>query len=117
MFETDNRVIQMTKTDPKDYPFNLDFNSGNGLGFGGFPSISRSPIDKTQHFFEGWLHTSVGHGARSTSSSAFLHPALNTRNNLDLLLHTQVTRLVSTDGKVTFKGVQVAQSATGMLVF
>ncbi|KAJ6554875.1 alcohol oxidase [Mycena capillaripes] len=93
VFETDNRVIKMTKTNGDEYPFNLDFNSGNGLGFG-------------------WLHTSVGHGARSTSSSAYLHPALDTRKNLDLLLHTQVTRLVSTEGKLTFQGVQVAQSAT-----
>ncbi|KAJ6540440.1 alcohol oxidase [Mycena capillaripes] len=93
VFETDNRVIQTTKDHGDQYPFNLDLNSGNGLGFG-------------------WLHTSVGYGARSSSSSAYLHPALNTRQNLDLLLHTQVTKLVSTSGKLTFKGVQVAQSAT-----
>ncbi|KAJ6550159.1 alcohol oxidase [Mycena capillaripes] len=93
VFETDNRVIQTTNDHGDLYPFNLDLNGGNGLGFG-------------------WLHTSVGNGARSSSSSAYLHPALNTRGNLDLLLHTQVTKLVSTSGKLTFKGVQVAQSAT-----
>ncbi|KAJ6540713.1 aryl-alcohol oxidase-like protein [Mycena capillaripes] len=93
VFETDNRVIQTTKDHSDLYPFNLDLNSGNGLGFG-------------------WLHTSVGYGARSSSSSAYLHPALNTRQNLDLLLHTQVIKLVSTLANLTFKGVQVAQSAT-----
>ncbi|KAJ7819584.1 aryl-alcohol oxidase-like protein [Mycena olivaceomarginata] len=93
VFEADKRVIQMTEDLPNQYPFNLDLNSGNGLGFG-------------------WLHTTVGDSARSTSASAYLHPALNSRSNLDLLLHTQVTRLVSTSGNHTFKGVQVAQSAT-----
>ncbi|KAJ7347318.1 aryl-alcohol oxidase-like protein [Mycena albidolilacea] len=93
VFEADKRVIRMTEDLPNQYPFNLDLNSGNGLGFG-------------------WLHTTVGDSARSTSASAYLHPALNSRSNLDLLLHTQVTRLVSTLGNHTFKGVQVAQSAT-----
>ncbi|KAJ7795850.1 aryl-alcohol oxidase-like protein [Mycena olivaceomarginata] len=93
VFEADKRVFQMTEDLPNQYPFNLDLNSGNGLGFG-------------------WLHTTVGDSARSTSASAYLHPALNSRSNLDLLLHTQVTRLVSTSGNHTFKGVQVAQSAT-----
>ncbi|KAJ7443585.1 aryl-alcohol oxidase-like protein [Mycena galericulata] len=86
VFEADKRVIQTTVDNGAEYPFNLDFNSGNGLGFG-------------------WLQTTVGHSARSTSSSA----------NLDLLLHTQVTRLVSTSGKLTFRGVQVAQMATVIL--
>ncbi|KAJ7666401.1 aryl-alcohol oxidase-like protein [Mycena rosella] len=93
VFETDRRVIQTTSDHGDKYPFNLDLNSGNGLGFG-------------------WLHTTVGNGARSTSSSAYLHPALNSRTNLDLLLNTQVTRLVSTSRSRTFKGVTAAQSAT-----
>ncbi|KAJ7677556.1 aryl-alcohol oxidase-like protein [Mycena rosella] len=93
VFGTDRRVIQTTSDHGHKYPFNLDLNSGNGLGFG-------------------WLHTTVGNGARSTSSSAYLHPALNSRSNLDLLLNTQVTRLVSTSCSRTFKGVKAAQSAT-----
>ncbi|KAJ7673749.1 aryl-alcohol oxidase-like protein [Mycena polygramma] len=92
VFETDNRVIQTTQDHGEEYPFNLDLSSGDGLGFG-------------------WLRTTVGHGARSTSASAYLHPALNTRSNLDLLLHSQVTQVVSTSGDLSFRGVQVAQSA------
>ncbi|KAJ7743047.1 aryl-alcohol-oxidase from pleurotus Eryingii [Mycena maculata] len=93
VFETDKRVIANTAAYPEQYPFTLDLNSGNGLGFG-------------------WLETSVGNGSRSTSASTYLHPALNSRSNLDILLHTQATRLVSTSGKATFRKVQVAQSAT-----
>ncbi|KAJ7143312.1 aryl-alcohol oxidase-like protein [Mycena crocata] len=92
VFETDRRVIQTTKDLPNKFPFNLDLNSGNGLGFG-------------------WLHTSVGKGDRTTSASAYLHPALNSRSNLDLLIDTQVTKLVSTSGARKFKGVRVSQKA------
>ncbi|KAF7363021.1 Aryl-alcohol oxidase-like protein [Mycena venus] len=92
VFEHDLRVIQTTSEHPDMYPFNLDVNSGDGLGFG-------------------WLHATVGHGARSTSSSAYLHPALNSRSNIDLLLHSQVTKLVETTPK-TFNSVQVAQALT-----
>jgi hypothetical protein len=34
VFEADKRVFQMTEDLPNQYPFNLDLNSGNGLGFG-----------------------------------------------------------------------------------
>ncbi|KAJ7808645.1 alcohol oxidase [Mycena olivaceomarginata] len=94
VFEADKRVFQMTEDLPNQYPFNLDLNSGNGLGFGAL----MAPHDCRD--------------SARTSASAYLHPALNSRSNLDLLLHTQVTRLVSTSGNHTFKGVQVAQSAT-----
>ncbi|KAJ7173915.1 aryl-alcohol oxidase-like protein [Mycena crocata] len=93
VFETDRRVIQTANENPTKFPFNLDLNSGDGLGFG-------------------WLHTSVGNGARSSSASAYLTPALNTRANLDLLVNTQVTRLISTSGKTTFRGVLMSQSAS-----
>lgn len=34
VFETDTRVIQTTTNLPNEYPFTLDLNSGDGLGFG-----------------------------------------------------------------------------------
>ncbi|KAF7373991.1 GMC oxidoreductase [Mycena sanguinolenta] len=92
VFETEQRVFQMTDDQPELYPFNLDPNSANGLGFS-------------------WLHTTVGTNARSTSASAYLHPALNSRSNLDVLIHTQVTKLIETETNM-YTGVQVAQSAT-----
>ncbi|KAF8140823.1 aryl-alcohol oxidase-like protein [Mycena galopus ATCC 62051] len=92
VFETERRLFQMTDDQPELYPFNLDPNSANGLGFS-------------------WLHTTVGTNARSTSASAYLHPALNSRSNLDVLIHTQVIKLIETETN-TYTGVQVAQSAT-----
>ncbi|KAF7296877.1 Aryl-alcohol oxidase-like protein [Mycena indigotica] len=91
VFELDNRVMANTRTVPNAFPFNLDPNSGvlNGVS---------------------WLETTVGNGMRSTSASKYLHPAVNTRSNLDVLINTQVTKLVQTASK-TFRGVQVAQGA------
>ncbi|KAF7300670.1 Aryl-alcohol oxidase-like protein [Mycena chlorophos] len=89
VFDLDNRVISNTKTFPSTYPFNLDPNSGNMVGIS-------------------WLETTVGNGMRSNSASAYVHPALNTRSNLDILVGTQATKLVQTAPK-TFRGVQVAQ--------
>ncbi|KAF7335920.1 Aryl-alcohol oxidase-like protein [Mycena sanguinolenta] len=92
VFETEQRVFQMTDNRPELYPFNLDPNSTNGLGFS-------------------WFHTTVGTNARSTSGLAYLHPALNSCSNLDVLIHTQVTKLIEMETN-TYTGVQVAQSAT-----
>ncbi|KAJ7061182.1 aryl-alcohol oxidase-like protein [Mycena amicta] len=91
VFELDNRVIANTQAFPSTYPFNIDPNSGTLTGIS-------------------WLETTVGNGMRSTSASAYIHPAVNTRSNLDILIGTQVTKLVQTATK-TFRGVQVAQSA------
>ncbi|KAJ7020242.1 aryl-alcohol oxidase-like protein [Mycena alexandri] len=92
-FELDRRVIQTLSDHPEKYPFNMDLNSGNGLGFG-------------------WIQSTVGNGVRSSASRAYLHPALDSRTNIDLLLHTQVTRLISTGAAgSTFTSVEVAQSA------
>ncbi|KAJ7159446.1 aryl-alcohol oxidase-like protein [Mycena filopes] len=96
-FELDRRVMQTAAEHPETYRPNLDLNSGDGLGF-----VS---------FGKGWMQSSVGNSFRSSSSRAYLHPALDSRNNIDLLLHTQITRLVSTGpASSTFIGVEVAQS-------
>ncbi|KAJ7503275.1 aryl-alcohol oxidase-like protein, partial [Mycena galericulata] len=92
--ELDQRVIKTTAELGDEFPFNLDLNSGDGLGFG-------------------WIQTTVGESARSSSSTAYLHPALNSRNNLDLLLNTQVTRLTSSGSvKTTLDQVQVSKNDT-----
>ncbi|KAJ6524743.1 hypothetical protein B0H19DRAFT_1276369 [Mycena capillaripes] len=75
------------------------------------------PIDSSHleiHFPTGWLPTSVGNSVRSSSSTAFLHPALDSRHNPDLLINTHVTRLTRTSPPATtFTGVQVSQKSGG----
>lgn len=97
--DIDGRVTETTDVLKDDgFPFNVDMNSGNPLGIG-------------------WLQSTIGNGARSSSATAYLGPALQ-RNNVDVLINTQVTRLVQTGtsgAQPVFRGVEFAQTRTGNL--
>lgn len=98
--DIDGRVANTTAVLKDEFPFNIDMNSGNPLGVG-------------------WLQSTIGNGARSSSATAFLTPALS-RPNVDVLINTQVTRLIQ-NGKLgslpVFREVEFAQSRTGTLSF
>ncbi|KAH9945030.1 aryl-alcohol oxidase-like protein [Epithele typhae] len=92
----DGRVI-MTTSELAEFPFNLDMNSGNPLGLG-------------------WLQSTIGHGVRTSSATAFLDANTLDRKNLDVLIGTRVTRLISSvrsNSKPTFRDVELAQSPSG----
>ncbi|KAJ7821918.1 glucose dehydrogenase short protein [Mycena olivaceomarginata] len=80
---------------PEEFPFNLDFNS----------------------VATGWLQSTIGGGKRSTSATSYLAPNFIQRNNLHVLLHAQVSKLVdpgkTTEGAVTFGGVEFLQGLSG----
>jgi len=89
--EIDDRIINTAKQSNGLFPFNLDLQSGNAVG-----------VSLPQN--------TVGNGQRSDSSTAYLTPVLN-RTNLDVLIQTTVTRLISTgktNGKPAFKKVEFA---------
>ncbi|KAJ7743698.1 pyranose dehydrogenase [Mycena maculata] len=89
-------VIQTTRELPEEFRFNLDFNSGEPLGVG-------------------WLQSTIGGGERSSSATSYLAPKFIQRENLHVLLHAQVSRLVdpqSNKGVVTFSGVQFSQGGS-----
>ncbi|KAI9451426.1 aryl-alcohol-oxidase from pleurotus Eryingii [Lactarius psammicola] len=93
----DSRIFNTT-TQLAEFPFNQDMNSGNPLGIG-------------------WTQFSIGGGQRSSASTSYLTPVLS-RSNLDILINTQVTKVVQTGtrgGLPIFRGVQFAQSASGPL--
>ncbi|KAF7440154.1 hypothetical protein PC9H_000498 [Pleurotus ostreatus] len=71
---TDSRMIQTTKDFPEDFPFNLDYNSGNPLGVG-------------------WLQATIGNGVRSSSATSYLAPEYTARKNLHVLVHAHVIRI------------------------
>ncbi|THH14917.1 hypothetical protein EW146_g5483 [Bondarzewia mesenterica] len=71
----DPRILASTETDPIVFPFNLDNNAGDTIGIG-------------------WLQSTSGLGSRSSSATAYLHPVLH-RPNLDVVIQTQVTRLLN----------------------
>ncbi|KAJ7745962.1 aryl-alcohol oxidase [Mycena olivaceomarginata] len=90
----EHHVLQTTRELPEEFPFNLDFNSGQMLGIG-------------------WLQSTIGGGKRSTSATSYLAPKFAQRKNLHVLLHAQVSRLVhvqkTKQGAVTFGGVEFLQ--------
>ncbi|TFK36269.1 aryl-alcohol-oxidase from pleurotus Eryingii [Crucibulum laeve] len=77
---TDGRVIQTTKDLKDEFPFNVDMNSGNPLGVG-------------------WLQGSIGNGERSSAATSYLTSQVVARPNLQIVLNTQVTRVLETGGK------------------
>ncbi|KAJ7909020.1 pyranose dehydrogenase [Mycena leptocephala] len=86
-------VIEATEELRGEWAFNLDMNSGKPLGLG-------------------WLQSTIGGGERSSSATSYLGPQFIHRENLHVLLHAQVSKLVDpgrVGGKLTFAGVQFAQ--------
>ncbi|KAI0061203.1 aryl-alcohol-oxidase from pleurotus Eryingii [Artomyces pyxidatus] len=92
--DLDSRVFATT-TELPEFPFNLDTSSGKPLGIS-------------------WSQFSVGGGVRSSASVSYLQPVLS-RPNLDILVNTQVTKVVQTGtqrGVPVFRGVQFAANST-----
>jgi len=84
----------VTRENP-EFPYNPDYNSGDPLGIS-------------------WMHSTVGGPLRSSSATAYLMPAVNSRSNIDLLYNAQVTRLIQSGraGSVPiFRGVEFARSS------
>ncbi|PFH47149.1 GMC oxidoreductase [Amanita thiersii Skay4041] len=96
-FELDDRVFNTSKALGGRFSFVEDLNSGNSLGFS-------------------YVQSSIGKGERSSSATAFLEPVLS-RPNLDVLITTHATRLItslSSKSKLpAFRTVELAQTATG----
>ncbi|THU92048.1 hypothetical protein K435DRAFT_862827 [Dendrothele bispora CBS 962.96] len=89
--DIDFRVVNSSKE--------LEASSADGMNAGGpigFGSNQDSAVE----------------GTLSSSATAYLHPALNSRSSLDVLINTQVMKLKETS-PLTFTAVEVAQSTDG----
>ncbi|KAG6810502.1 hypothetical protein H0H92_011599, partial [Tricholoma furcatifolium] len=92
---TSPRIIQTTQELPEDFPFNEDMNSGAPLGVG-------------------WLQATIKQARRSSSATAYLPYNVVNRPNLDVVVGTQVTRVLKTaesQGQPVLRTVEVAQSS------
>ncbi|KAI0770376.1 alcohol oxidase [Fomes fomentarius] len=92
----DTRGLNASRQLSKQFPFNLDYNSGNTIGFS-------------------WSQSTIHHGRRVTSATSYLAQALH-RSNLDIVVNTRVTRLISVgnvSGQPDFRGVEFTQTANG----
>lgn len=94
----DDYVVNASRALGGKYQYNTDLNAGSPLG-------------------TGWMQSSIANGTRDSASTAYLEPALS-RSNLDVLVTTQVTKLVGSSGakKPVFRTVEVAQSASSMFL-
>ncbi|KAF9475243.1 aryl-alcohol-oxidase from pleurotus Eryingii [Pholiota conissans] len=91
----DGKLVATTQADSEEFPFNPDTNSGNPIGMS-------------------WIQSTSGGGSRSSSATAYLHPILS-HPNLDVLVETQVTRLINIaekGGKPDLREVEFAKNAT-----
>ncbi|KAJ6551684.1 aryl-alcohol oxidase [Mycena capillaripes] len=88
-------LIQATKELPDEWPFDLDMNSGKPSGLG-------------------WIQCTIRGGKRSSSATSYLGSGFINRENLHVLLHAQVTKLVDpsrvSSNKLAFGGVQFSQA-------
>ncbi|VDB94045.1 unnamed protein product [Peniophora sp. CBMAI 1063] len=77
-----------------EFPFNRDFNSGDPIGIS-------------------WVQSTIFEGARFSSASAFIAPALQ-RRNLDVVVNTLATKLIPTGQRGTpdVRTVEVLNSRT-----
>ncbi|KAF2730513.1 aryl-alcohol-oxidase from pleurotus Eryingii [Polyplosphaeria fusca] len=91
----DSLVVDASKNMGGRFTFNQDINTGDTLGF-----------TVTQF--------SIGDSRRSSAATAYLDPLFtSSRKNLDVLIYTQVTRLVQSDGSgdmPEFKTIEIATS-------
>lgn len=100
-FTIDDRILQVSKDLPDEFPFNKDANDGTPLGLG-------------------TLHLTVGNGARASSASAYLAPKYLNRPNLHVVIHSTVSRVVKTgheNGKPVFRKVEFRQGVGGEHTF
>ncbi|EIM83807.1 alcohol oxidase [Stereum hirsutum FP-91666 SS1] len=94
---TDAMVLNASQELSDEFPYNADYNSGDMIGIS-------------------WVQYTIQDGQRVSSSTAYLHPAVAARSNLDILLNTQVTKVTQTGtdnstGTPIFRGVTFATSA------
>ncbi|KAG6917771.1 hypothetical protein DXG01_001176 [Tephrocybe rancida] len=90
----DSSIIKTTQQLSDEFPFNEDMNSGNPLGLG-------------------WIQSTIKGGERSSSATAYLAQDILDRPNLDVVVGTQITRVLQTgtaDGRPAFGAVEVAQN-------
>jgi len=82
-----------------EFPFVLDMNSGYPIGMG-------------------FIQNSIANGSRDSSARAYIHPALASGQNFDVLVNTQAVKLLQTGqehGIPVVRGVQFASSVNSSL--
>ncbi|KAJ2932946.1 hypothetical protein H1R20_g4155, partial [Candolleomyces eurysporus] len=92
----DLRVMHNAQLQSKRFPFNLDPNSGYPLGVT-------------------WTQSNIGNGERSSAATAYLGPQVRRRVNLDIVINTLATRVLTTKPgrQPDIRTVELAPSSGG----
>ncbi|KAF7324875.1 DBR1-domain-containing protein [Mycena kentingensis (nom. inval.)] len=95
------RVQQTTHDLAAEFPFNVDYNSGNPLGVG-------------------WLQLTIGNGTRSSAATAYLTEDVLARHNLHVVLGANVEKIVTSNEEVGeqvhFDGVEFTYNNSTVVV-
>ncbi|KAF9256773.1 aryl-alcohol oxidase-like protein [Marasmius fiardii PR-910] len=103
VFDIDT-VFEKAARNSERFPYNPDYNSGDTLG-----------IEPNECTLSAWAQSTTGGGERNSAATAYLDPALH-RTNLDVLINTRVTKILSSysnEGKPVMNVVQLASDANG----
>ncbi|KAJ6615857.1 aryl-alcohol oxidase precursor [Mycena sp. CBHHK59/15] len=112
----DARIIETTKEKAKEFPFNLDMNSGRPLGVGEMLLCLLSVRASLTYAYRGWLQSTINGGQRSSAATSYLGPNFMSRPNLHVLVNAHVTRIIQTgvdQRKPAFRAVEFVQTETG----
>ncbi|KAJ3804684.1 glucose-methanol-choline oxidoreductase [Lentinula aff. lateritia] len=89
LLPTDEHAINTSSELSAEFPFNLDYSSGDTIGVG-------------------WTQAMIAKGQHVTSAAAYLIPTMS-RPNLDIIANSQVTKILQTgtkDGQPVFSAIQ-----------
>ncbi|KAJ7105429.1 aryl-alcohol oxidase [Mycena crocata] len=93
---SDTRVIKAA-SESREFPFNIDMNSGDPLGIG-------------------WTQSTINNGSRSSSATSYLAPRFLGRPNLHIMLNTMATRVVQSGfkkGEAEFQTIEFTSRSGG----
>ncbi|KAJ3849178.1 hypothetical protein EV368DRAFT_75854 [Lentinula lateritia] len=106
LLPTDEHAINTSSKLSAEFPFNLDYSSGDTIGVG-WTQAMVGPV--LLHENNCWLNiVQIAKGQHVTSAAAYLIPAMS-RPNLDIIANSQVTKILQTgtkDGQPVFSAIQ-----------
>ena len=97
------------------FAYNVDYNSGNFVGTCELITHTILAIWSLTPCIA-YMQSSIGGGERSSAATAYLTSDVRNRTNLDILINTQVTRLInvaSSGSTPDLRTVEYAQSRDG----
>ncbi|KAF9002550.1 GMC oxidoreductase-domain-containing protein [Cyathus striatus] len=94
--EFEKAYTQTSKDLKNEFPYNLDMNDGTPIGLG-------------------WIQSTIGNGTRSSAATSYLGPRFIKRTNMDVVLNTRITRILSSSNKTDLRTIEFVSGANQTL--